>query len=58
MLGYRLDADRERLGELVDGWPIWSVLDMTPDGRRAGSGFPRLDYEWSPPARGQGVAAR
>jgi predicted dithiol-disulfide oxidoreductase (DUF899 family) len=26
-------------------WPIWSVLDMTPDGRGVDSDFPRLDYE-------------
>ena len=26
-------------------WPIWSVLDMTPDGRRTRSDFPKLHYE-------------
>jgi predicted dithiol-disulfide oxidoreductase (DUF899 family) len=26
-------------------WPIWSVLDMTPDGRRTGADFPKLKYE-------------
>jgi predicted dithiol-disulfide oxidoreductase (DUF899 family) len=26
-------------------WPIWNVLDMTPDGRGTGSDFPALDYE-------------
>jgi predicted dithiol-disulfide oxidoreductase (DUF899 family) len=26
-------------------WPIWSVLDMTPDGRGTGSNFPGLQYE-------------
>lgn len=26
-------------------WPIWNVLDMTPDGREAGSDFPALQYE-------------
>jgi predicted dithiol-disulfide oxidoreductase (DUF899 family) len=26
-------------------WPIWSVLDVTPEGRGAGSDFPRLSYE-------------
>jgi predicted dithiol-disulfide oxidoreductase (DUF899 family) len=26
-------------------WPIWSVLDMTPEGRRTGSDFPKLQYE-------------
>ncbi len=25
-------------------WPIWSVLDMTPEGRGAESDFPGLDY--------------
>jgi predicted dithiol-disulfide oxidoreductase (DUF899 family) len=25
-------------------WPIWNVLDMTPDGRGTASGFPGLDY--------------
>jgi predicted dithiol-disulfide oxidoreductase (DUF899 family) len=26
-------------------WPIWSVLDMTPEGRRTRSDFPKLQYE-------------
>jgi predicted dithiol-disulfide oxidoreductase (DUF899 family) len=26
-------------------WPIWNVLDMTPDGRGADSDFPSHDYE-------------
>ena len=26
-------------------WPIWSVLDMTPEGRGSGSDFPGLDYQ-------------
>jgi predicted dithiol-disulfide oxidoreductase (DUF899 family) len=26
-------------------WPIWSVLDVTPEGRGAGSDFPKLRYE-------------
>jgi predicted dithiol-disulfide oxidoreductase (DUF899 family) len=26
-------------------WPIWSVLDMTPEGRGTGSDFPKLSYE-------------
>ncbi len=26
-------------------WPIWSVLDMTPEGRGTGSDFPALNYE-------------
>ena len=26
-------------------WPIWNVLDMTPEGRGTGSGFPALDYQ-------------
>jgi predicted dithiol-disulfide oxidoreductase (DUF899 family) len=26
-------------------WPIWNVLDMTPEGRGAGSDFPGLGYE-------------
>jgi predicted dithiol-disulfide oxidoreductase (DUF899 family) len=26
-------------------WPIWSVLDMTPQGRDTGSNFPSLRYE-------------
>jgi predicted dithiol-disulfide oxidoreductase (DUF899 family) len=25
-------------------WPIWSVLDMTPDGRAGEQGFPEVDY--------------
>ena len=25
-------------------WPIWSVLDMTPDGRAIGQDFPAVDY--------------
>jgi predicted dithiol-disulfide oxidoreductase (DUF899 family) len=25
-------------------WPIWSVLDVTPEGRGDGSDFPKLDY--------------
>jgi predicted dithiol-disulfide oxidoreductase (DUF899 family) len=25
-------------------WPIWSVLDMTPDGRPGEQGFPGVDY--------------
>jgi hypothetical protein len=28
-------------------WPIWSVLDMTPEGRAAGWDFPQLNYEWT-----------
>jgi predicted dithiol-disulfide oxidoreductase (DUF899 family) len=26
-------------------WPIWNVLDLTPDGRGPDADFPRLDYE-------------
>jgi predicted dithiol-disulfide oxidoreductase (DUF899 family) len=26
-------------------WPIWNVLDMTPEGRGTGSNFPGLQYE-------------
>lgn len=26
-------------------WPLWSVLDMTPEGRGADRNFPRLRYE-------------
>jgi predicted dithiol-disulfide oxidoreductase (DUF899 family) len=26
-------------------WPIWNVLDVTPEGRTADSGFPALRYE-------------
>lgn len=26
-------------------WPIWNVLDMTPEGRGTGSSFPALRYE-------------
>jgi predicted dithiol-disulfide oxidoreductase (DUF899 family) len=26
-------------------WPIWSVLDMTPEGRAAGWDFLQLNYE-------------
>ena len=26
-------------------WPIWNVLDMTPEGRGAGSDVPQLSYE-------------
>ena len=25
-------------------WPIWNVLDLTPDGRGSGANFPGLDY--------------
>jgi len=25
-------------------WPIWSVLDVTPEGRGTDSDFPKLDY--------------
>jgi predicted dithiol-disulfide oxidoreductase (DUF899 family) len=25
-------------------WPIWNVLDLTPEGRGAGSDFPALHY--------------
>jgi predicted dithiol-disulfide oxidoreductase (DUF899 family) len=25
-------------------WPIWSVLDMTPEGRGTERNFPGLDY--------------
>jgi predicted dithiol-disulfide oxidoreductase (DUF899 family) len=27
-------------------WPIWNVLDMTPNGRGSGSDFPAMQYEW------------
>jgi predicted dithiol-disulfide oxidoreductase (DUF899 family) len=26
-------------------WPIWSVLDMTPEGRGTEPDFPKLDYQ-------------
>jgi len=26
-------------------WPIWNVLDLTPQGRGTGSSFPSLRYE-------------
>jgi len=26
-------------------WPIWSVLDMTPEGRGTEQSFPGLDYQ-------------
>jgi predicted dithiol-disulfide oxidoreductase (DUF899 family) len=26
-------------------WPIWSILDMTPEGRGSESSFPALHYE-------------
>jgi predicted dithiol-disulfide oxidoreductase (DUF899 family) len=26
-------------------WPIWNVLDMTPDGRGSGPDFPAMDYD-------------
>jgi len=26
-------------------WPIWNVLDLTPDGRSTGSDFPAMQYE-------------
>jgi predicted dithiol-disulfide oxidoreductase (DUF899 family) len=26
-------------------WPLWNVLDLTPDGRGADAGFPNLGYE-------------
>ena len=26
-------------------WPIWNVLDMTPQGRDGDPEFPKVDYE-------------
>jgi len=26
-------------------WPIWNVLDLTPEGRGTGSSIPGLNYE-------------
>jgi predicted dithiol-disulfide oxidoreductase (DUF899 family) len=26
-------------------WPIWGVLDLTPDGRGETAAYPSLDYE-------------
>jgi predicted dithiol-disulfide oxidoreductase (DUF899 family) len=38
------DADQEPR-HLDSIWPLWHVLDMTPDGRGTESNFPRLSYD-------------
>jgi len=42
MFAPRDDGEEARHVDLI--WPIWSVLDMTPDGRGAGPNFPSLEY--------------
>ena len=37
------EAEEPRHVDLI--WPIWSVLDMTPEGRGTDSDFPKLHYE-------------
>jgi predicted dithiol-disulfide oxidoreductase (DUF899 family) len=42
MFAPRDDGGEARHNDLI--WPIWSVLDMTPEGRGTGSSFPSLEY--------------
>jgi predicted dithiol-disulfide oxidoreductase (DUF899 family) len=42
MFAARDDGEEPRHVDLI--WPIWNVLDMTPQGRGTESSFPRLDY--------------
>jgi predicted dithiol-disulfide oxidoreductase (DUF899 family) len=37
-------AEGEEARHVDSIWPIWNVLDMTPDGRGTGSDFPALRY--------------
>jgi predicted dithiol-disulfide oxidoreductase (DUF899 family) len=43
MFAPRDEGEEPRHVDLI--WPIWNVLDMTPDGRAAGSDFPAMHYE-------------
>lgn len=43
MFAPRDEGEEPRHVDLI--WPIWSVLDMTPEGRGTGSNFPALQYE-------------
>lgn len=43
-----ISADAAKIN--VDSiWPIWNVLDMTPEGRGTGSNFPGLQDEYADP---------
>jgi predicted dithiol-disulfide oxidoreductase (DUF899 family) len=42
MFAPRGDGEEARHVDLI--WPIWNVLDMTPQGRGTGSSFPSLEY--------------
>jgi predicted dithiol-disulfide oxidoreductase (DUF899 family) len=42
MFAPRPEGEEARHVDLI--WPIWSVLDMTPQGRGTESNFPGLDY--------------
>jgi predicted dithiol-disulfide oxidoreductase (DUF899 family) len=43
MFAPREDGIEARHVDLI--WPIWNVLDMTPEGRGTGSNFPSLEYQ-------------
>ena len=42
MFATREDGMEPRHVDMI--WPIWNVLDMTPQGRGSGANFPGLDY--------------
>jgi predicted dithiol-disulfide oxidoreductase (DUF899 family) len=42
MVGPRDEGEDPRHVDSI--WPLWNVLDMTPEGRGSGSNFPGLDY--------------
>ncbi len=37
-------APREEARHVDSIWPVWSVLDMSPEGRGTASDFPRIGY--------------
>jgi predicted dithiol-disulfide oxidoreductase (DUF899 family) len=43
MFASRDEGEDPRHVDLI--WPIWHVLDMTPDGRGSGEDFPAMQYE-------------
>jgi predicted dithiol-disulfide oxidoreductase (DUF899 family) len=43
MFAPRQEALEPRHVDMI--WPIWNVLDMTPQGRGSGQNFPGLDYQ-------------
>ncbi len=43
MFAPREEGEDSRHVDLI--WPIWNVLDMTPDGRGDDQDFPALQYE-------------